>query len=75
MNMSAEQMGSVQETSLPDADPAVFEVLGLLGLAAEDESRLPADRLILTLTTTQGSDQAPTVSSIAVDSCVDEGLC
>lgn len=65
-------MGTVIKTSLAD-DPDVFEVMGMMGLAALAEDGLPADLIILTLSNKDGNDEAPTVSTIEVDYCANEG--
>ena len=65
-------MGTVVKTSLAD-DPDVFEVMGMMGLAALAEDGLPADLIVLTLSNKDGNNEAPTVSTIEVDYCANEG--
>ena len=65
-------MGTIVKTSLPD-ESEVFQVFGLIELAAEDETGTPVDIVRLTLSKQADSTDAPTVSRILVDYCSEEG--
>ena len=66
------QMGTIVKTSVPD-DPDVFEVMGMMGLAALVEENVPAYSIVLTLSNRDGNNDAPTVSTIVVEYCASEG--
>ena len=66
------QMGTIVKTSMPD-DPEVFEVFGMVGLAALAEENVLAYSIVLTLSNRDGNDDAPTVSTVVVEYCAREG--
>ena len=59
---------------MPDVEPAVFEVKGLSGLAAEYNTSTPVYTIVITLLNKDGNTDDPIVSNILVGYCSEEGM-